>query len=114
MHPADVPDAPPFKPLATTVDDTSVTVSWEPAPANGAAVTHYSIDCEPVPLGGQPLEFSECTEKQVAGLTRGVSYTFQVRAKNAAGPSAADLILRAPVVPSTHVRAVPYAPSCVE
>ena len=82
---ADAPGAPPFKPIATTSSGNSVNLSWEPAAPNGAEVTHYSIEADPAPVAGQSAEFPACTQKEVTGLSHGVTYTFQVRARNAAG-----------------------------
>ena len=60
-----------------------VMVVWSPPPSNGgAAITKYEV----IPSSGSPLVVTtRGTTATLAGLPRGVTYTFTVRATNAAG-----------------------------
>lgn len=103
VTPAKVPDAP--TPVTATRGDGQATVSWSAAAGNGSAVSGYTVTVSPggatVSVGGGVLSTT------ITGLTNGVTYTFTVKATNAAGtgPGSAP----SSVTPAT----VPGAPSDV-
>ena len=107
VTPMTVPDAPTA--VTAIQGDASATVSWA-APANtgGSPITSYTVTpsagstaLTPVTVSGTPPS----TTLDVTGLTNGTTYTFTVRATNAAGDSALSEG-SAPVTP-----AAPTAPA---
>ena len=107
VTPMTVPDAPTA--VTAVQGDASATVSWA-APANtgGSPITSYTVTpsagstaLTPVTVSGTP----PATTLNVTGLTNGTTYTFTVRATNAAGDSALSEG-SAPVTP-----AAPTAPA---
>jgi hypothetical protein len=87
---ATVPGAPTG--VAAAADTKSANVGWNaPAGDGGSAITGYTV----TPFAGataQPATTvgASTTSTRVTGLTNGTSYTFTVRASNAAGPGAAS------------------------
>ena len=81
--------------LISSAGDGSVTLAWRAPPA-GELVTGYQYRVNPNPDGGtgwsdwSVLSTSDTTPNQsdVAGLTNGVAYSFQVRAVSAVGEAA--------------------------
>jgi len=102
------PVAAPGAPTAVfaSAGDTSATVSWSPAPANGSTVTGYTVTSSP---GGHTCTWTSgpltCT---VTGLANGTPYTFSVTATNGVGTGPASTASTA-VTPV----AVPGAPTTV-
>ena len=104
VTPAGLPGAPTA--VNASAGDTSATVSWSPAPANGSTVTGYTVTSSP---GGHTCTWTSgpltCT---VTGLANGTPYTFGVTATNGVGTGPASTASTA-VTPV----AVPGAPTTV-
>ncbi|WGX94628.1 fibronectin type III domain-containing protein [Nocardioides sp. L-11A] len=73
-------------PTATRGDGSAV-VAWAPAPANGAAITGYTVTAAP---GGHEVVVAGTTAL-VNGLDNGTAYTFTVTASNALGDGPASV-----------------------
>ncbi len=89
------PGAP--KSVVATAGNTSARVSWQPAPANGAAITKYVVE-----IDGKSYDVgADQRSLEVTGLVNGQTYKFAVHAVNAkgAGPERNSN----PVVPSSEV-----------
>ena len=106
--PATVPDAPTIG-SATPKDYSAVISFYAPAVDGGAAISGYSVLCNPggvvTPGVGSPIT--------VTGLTKGTSYTCQVRAANSvgSGPYSAASNIVVPTGPS--VPGTPPVPTAV-
>ncbi|MCW3840021.1 fibronectin type III domain-containing protein [Micromonospora yasonensis] len=112
--PAPLPPPPPKKPkvgkpgaprrVTAAAGNASARVSWQPAAANGAAITKYVVEG-----AGQRHEVGANQRAvEITGLTNGESYTFAVHAVNAKGDGPARR--SNPVVPTA---AVPDPPASV-
>lgn len=96
--PRTVPGAP--QNFIATPADGQVVLTWTvPASNGGAAITSYEVS----PDNGDWLEADSATGHTCIGLTNGQSYTFKVRAVNAAGAGDA-------VIASATPRTVPGEP----
>ena len=102
------PGAPPS--VAATPGDHQVTLAWEPAPPNGAAVQRYEVQWEVTggADGGEPgVEAVPGNQLQatITGLRNGATYVFTVRAENELGfgPATASN----PVTPDGNVPSAP-------
>jgi hypothetical protein len=96
-----VPPNPPTDLIATAFDRRAA-ISWTPPAFTGSGpVTGYTVTANPG--GATAAAGASDTSAEVAGLTNGVTYTFTVRASNAAGPSASSTPSNAvtPIGPST-------------
>jgi hypothetical protein len=82
---ATVPGAPTG--VLATPGDGQVAVSWNAAPANGSAITGYTVTASP---GGATVTTTGATSALVNGLTNGTTYTFTVRATNGIGTGPAS------------------------
>ncbi len=73
--------------LTAVAGSGSVTLSWT-APTTGGTVASYEYQqtVGGVPSVWMPTTMGTGTTHTVSGLTNGVTYSFQVRARNAAGP----------------------------
>ncbi len=73
--------------LKTDPSDGQVTLSWQPAVADGSAVRSYTVETSPAPSGAPPVSrlAGSATSTTVTGLANGTSYTFRVEATNAVG-----------------------------
>jgi hypothetical protein len=79
-----VPGAPYFPPAATA-GDRSASVSWSPPASNGGSpITKYAVTAFEGAVARTAV-LSSATSVVVPGLTNGTTYTFKVRAINAAG-----------------------------
>ena len=96
--PYTTPSAP--QALAATPGDTTVDLSWTaPASDGGSAITSYEVSDD----GGAnwlPVTAAPPTTYSFAGLTNGTTYTFLVRADNAAGPGAEASVQATPFNPA--------------
>ncbi|MGZ6804250.1 MAG: fibronectin type III domain-containing protein, partial [Nocardioidaceae bacterium] len=82
--PYTVPSAPTT--VTATPQDAQVALAWSPAAANGSGVTGYLVH---ETAGKVPdISLGAVTSTVVTGLTNGSAYSFQVRARNAAGNGA--------------------------
>jgi hypothetical protein len=108
ITPRTVPGAPTG--VVASALDSSAQVSWTaPASNGGSAITGYTVTPYAGAVAQTPVAFaSTATTQTITGLTNGTSYTFRVKATNAAG-SGADSAASAAVTPRT----VPGAPSGV-
>ncbi|GAA5039048.1 fibronectin type III domain-containing protein [Microbacterium fluvii] len=97
VTPITTPSA-PRSPAATSGSKTA-TVTWTaPSSTGGSTISGYEVTASP---GGKKVTVSGTARSaSVTGLTNGTAYTFTVKAKNAAGPSAASAKTSA-VTPST-------------
>jgi subtilisin family serine protease len=81
-----VPTAPRI--VKAVPHNASAAVSWStPASTGGAAISRYTVTASP---GGKTCTSGRATSCTVAGLTNGSTYTFTVRASNAAGSGPAS------------------------
>jgi hypothetical protein len=90
------PPGPP-KSVVATAGNTTARVTWQPAAANGAAISKYVVEAD-----GKSYDVGANQRAlDVTGLTNGQTYRFTVHAVNAkgAGPSRTSN----PVVPSSEV-----------
>ena len=97
------PSTPPSAPqsVTATAGDTTATVTWQaPASPGSSAITAYQVTS--APGGGTCLASAPALTCEVTGLSNGTSYTFTVRALNAAGWSEASAPSNA-VTPTTPV-----------
>ena len=86
VDPPGTPGAPTN--VTAVAGDRQATVSWaEPTDTGGGAITAYRVDVLPSGAGCSTTGATSCT---VHGLTNGTSYTFTVRAANAAAMGAAS------------------------
>ena len=83
VTPANVPGAPTS--VTATAGHGEATVSWTAPADNGSAITGYTVTTSP----GGATKTVTGTSTTVTGLTNGTSYTFTVKAINAAGTGAA-------------------------
>lgn len=98
--PFTLPDAPTN--VVGTFGNAQATVTWTAPFDQGRPITAYTVN---LPDGGVGATTTGATVATVPGLTNGASYTFSVKATNAAGTSASSAPSNA-VVPAT----VPGAP----
>ncbi len=90
---------PPSTPsgLSASIDNGQITVQWSASSANGAPITHYTVECR---LGGTAVASGNCgsgswatytttavTSATITGLANGTEYDIRVRATNRAGSS---------------------------
>jgi CSLREA domain-containing protein len=105
VTPRTVPDPPTN--VTAIAGSASAVVSWMPPASNGgSAITGYTLTASPG--GATKTVGGTVVTTSFTGLTNGTTYTFTIRATNAAGSSA-------PSAPSNPVtpRAVPGAPTNV-
>ncbi len=118
-EPPRVPATPPGAPtgVTATAGNASATVRWDPAPANRAPVTGYTITW----AGGRTTAGPDDRAVDVGGLTNGTAYVFTVAAANAVGtgPGASSNAVtptapfRAASAPTNRPRTTtPAAPPC--
>ena len=98
VTPAALPDAPTIG--VATAENEGATVGWTPPVNNGGdPVIGYVI----TPSVGSPITVGNVTTAQLAGLTNGTAYTFQVAATTAAGTglqsAASNSVTPNPTVP---------------
>ena len=92
----------------------SMIVSWNPAPANGSAITGYRVRSTTSPERSCTTTGTIC---EISGLANGVEHSFLVTATNAAGtgadsqPSAALLSAAVPSAPTGTKAMVNVSPS---
>ncbi len=81
-----VPAGPPGAPTITGAapDTKQVTITWNPANANGSAITTYQLSVN----GGGWSNVGTGTSYTRTGLADSTTYTFQLRAVNDVGPGA--------------------------
>jgi hypothetical protein len=103
VTPVAVPDAPTG--VTASAGNAMATVSWSAPASNGSPITSYAVRSS---AGNTVTVGASTLSTTVTGLTNGTSYTFTVRAVNAAGTSLASAPSNA-VVPAT----VPGAPTAV-
>ena len=108
ITPRTVPGAPTG--VSGTARDSSVDLTWTaPASNGGSAVTGYTVTPYIGASAQTPQTFSStATAQTITGLANGTTYTFRVKATNAAG-SGTDSTASATVTPA----AVPGAPTGV-
>ena len=83
--------------MTATAGNADAKVTWTAPSANGgSAITGYTVTASP---GGKTATAGTTTSATVTGLTNGTSYTFTVKATNAAGTGAASAASKA-VTPS--------------
>ncbi|HLL65193.1 MAG TPA: fibronectin type III domain-containing protein [Micromonosporaceae bacterium] len=101
------PPGPPGK-VAAVAGNAQATVTWGPAPPNGAAVTRYVIegDATPHEVGANQRSVV------LTGLTNGKEYRFSVHAVNAKGPGPKRVAN--PVIPTSEVPDPPTAVTAKE
>ncbi len=93
----EVPGAPTN--LGATPGDAKVTLRWgAPSDAGTSTVTgyQYRVSSDAGNTWGSWTDAGNVLEKEVAGLTNGTEYTFEVRAVSAAGDGAAERIAGTP------------------
>ena len=93
----DVPGAPTN--LGATAGDTKVTLRWAAPTAPGtSSVTRYDYrqSTDGGNTWGSWTDAGNVLEKEIAGLTNGTEYTFEVRAVSAAGNGAAASVAETP------------------
>ena len=93
----EVPGAPTM--LGATPGDAKVTLSWDaPSDAGTSTVTGYEYrqSSDGGTTWGSWTDAGNVLEKEIAGLTNGTEYTFEVRAVSAAGDGAAERIAGTP------------------
>ena len=93
----DVPGAPTN--LGATAGDTKVTLGWAAPTAPGtSSVTRYDYrqSTDGGNTWGSWTDAGNVLEKEIAGLTNGTEYTFEVRAVSAAGNGAAASVAATP------------------
>ncbi|WP_152602077.1 Ig-like domain-containing protein [Cryobacterium roopkundense] len=78
------PDA-PSTPTVTSIQDSTIVLSWNPPSNNGAVITSYTVRS----ANGLSTTCASTT-CTLSGLTNDVEYTFTVTASNAVGESAAS------------------------
>jgi hypothetical protein len=100
----DVPAAPTN--VSAVAGDGEATVSWTAPPANGSALTGYTITVSPG--GATAVASATASSTVVSGLANGTAYTFTVTAQNAVGASAPSIAS----LPVTLVR-LPGSPTNV-
>jgi len=100
VTPRTVPGAPTS--LAFTPGDGKVTISWAvPSSDGGSPITGYTVTTTP---GGSTVTAAASARSvTVTGLSNGTSYTFAVKAVNAAGSSAAATGTAKPVAAAVTV-----------
>nr|WP_240948033.1 fibronectin type III domain-containing protein [Planosporangium mesophilum] len=89
VAPPPAPDAPSA--VSATAADGSAAVSWTAPADNGGTITSYTVYCSadgaPATPCGSVSGTPAATSKTVTNLRNGATYTFQVSATNAGGPS---------------------------
>jgi hypothetical protein len=101
--------APPGAPTSVTAapSDGRAVVTWAAAPANGSAITGYTVTASP---GGPTIKVGGgTTTATLAGLTNGTAYTFSVTATNLIGTGPVSAA-SAPVSPVAAGRFVAITP----
>ena len=94
--PFTVPDKPVI--VATTPGNQQAWIDWTAPATGGSAITGYTVTTSPAGPSCTPGTNTECI---LSGMTNGTTYSVQVTATNAGGPS----------LPSTAVAVVPSATS---
>ena len=101
----DVPGAPTT--LAATAGDAKVTLGWgAPSEPGTSTVTGYEYrqSRDGGSTWGSWTAAGDVREKEIAGLTNGAEYTFEVRAVSAAGDGAAERIAETPAAANAAPR----------
>ena len=105
------PDAPAAPTATLGTDGTSVDVAWTAPDDNGEPISGYDVTLTPSTGAASTVSVpSSALSTSFSGLTRGVSYTATVVAKNAGGSSAASEASAAVSVPAVAPEA-PAAPT---
>ncbi len=111
----DVNDPPPDAPtgLRTEAGDTQVTLTWNNPGNNNITGYEYRVSDDSgsnwnpdwTAIGGS---LADTTGHTVTGLTNGIEYTFEVRARNIFGPGAANTAKATPLWPApANLKATP-------
>lgn len=105
------PDAPAAPTATLGADGTSVDVAWTAPDDNGEPISGYDVTLTPSTGAASTVSVpSSALSTSFSGLTRGVSYTATVVAKNAGGSSASSEASAAVTVPAVAPEA-PAAPT---
>ena len=92
----------------------AVQVSWTAPADGGSAITGYRVEAAPQVLGVTKFcTTTGATTCKVSGLTKGVSYTFTVRATNVVGNSSYSANSQAFVPTTTNVPTLSTAPTAL-
>ena len=106
--PDQVPDA--VTGLSVVALDSSVSLQWSAAQAQGSAVTSYEVQISPDPgTGATQTVAAPATSFTWTGLTNGTQYTFQVSAENTAGAGPFGIPVRATPFGKPKTMAAPTA-----
>ena len=102
--------------LAATPGDAKVTLSWgAPSDAGTSTVTgyQYRVSSDAGNTWGSWTAAGDVREKEIAGLTNGTEYTFEVRAVSAAGDGAAERITGTPAASAAPTVSISATPTSV-